>query len=403
MAFEGWIERSIDELKERVHASLVVELWNGRRIAFAEPARVTLRLSNPDAARSLAEADLATLGEAYVEGQIEIDGPMREAIRAAEAIARRGRGYRPGRLPRILNRHSRVRDAEAVRYHYDVSDDFYALWLGREMVYSCAYFRTGEEDLDTAQAQKLEHLCRKLRLRPGQRLLDVGCGWGGLVRHAARHHGVDATGITLSANQHAWANARIAADGLGARCRVLLEDYRDHAPGEGYDAVASVGMFEHVGLKNLPLYFSTLHRLVRDGGLVMNHGITAVDPESREVGLGGGAFIERYVFPHGEIPHLGLVLATMGAAGLEAMDVETLRLHYAKTLWHWSDALEARLDAARAIAGERRARVWRTYLAGCAHAFERNWVTIHQVLAVKSGDPAHNPLPWTRDWIYAEG
>ena len=174
-----------------------------------------------------------------------------------------------------------------------------------------------------------------------------------------------------------------------------------YVPGEGvYDKIASIGMFEHVGLKNLPLYFGAIQRLLVDGGVVLNHGITSIDPESRAVGLGAGEFIDKYVFPHGELPHLSLVVREMGASGLEVMDVETLRLHYAKTLRHWSDRLEASLDKARAFAGDKRLRIWRTYLAGCAHAFERDWVSIQQVLAVKAGDAKSNPLPWTRDYIY---
>ena len=219
-------------------------------------------------------------------------------------------------------------------------------------------------------------------------------------RWAAKHYGVDATGITLSRNQHALATERIKAEGLADRCRVLLQDYRD-VPGEGvYDKIASVGMFEHVGLKNLPLYFGIIRRLLKDGGVVLNHGITSVDPDSRSVGLGAGDFVERYVFPHGELPHASLALREMAAAGLEVMDIETLRLHYAKTLWHWSERLEANLDTALGFAGARRLRIWRAYLAGCARAFEQRWVSIHQMLAVKTGNPTANPLPWSRDWIY---
>ena len=300
----------------------------------------------------------------------------------------------------VLRRHSKQRDAEAIRYHYDVSNDFYALWLDRNMVYSCGYFKSGDEDIHTAQEQKLDHICRKLRLRPGDKLLDIGCGWGGLVRWAAKNYGVDATGITLSRNQHALASERIKADGLSDRCRVLLQDYRD-VPGEGvYDKIASVGMFEHVGLKNLPLYFDVIRRLLKEGGIALNHGITSVDPDSRSVGLGAGDFVEKYVFPHGELPHASLALREMAAAGLEVMDIETLRLHYAKTLWHWSGRLEANLERAQEYAGEKRLRIWRAYLAGCAHAFEQSWVSIHQMLAVKSGNPTTNPLPWSRDWIY---
>ncbi|HUK04048.1 MAG TPA: class I SAM-dependent methyltransferase [Burkholderiales bacterium] len=399
MLFDSLIEKKLAELQSRGELPLAIELWNGRRYAPAGRPSVTLRVARQASLRRLRRADLAALGEAYIEGDLDLEGPIEEALRAAEALARRWAGDAEGRLPRF-GAHTRRNDRDAIHYHYDVSDDFYRLWLDRRMVYSCAYFKTDADDLDLAQQQKLDHICRKLRLAPGERLLDIGCGWGGLVLHAAERYGVDATGITLSENQHALANERIRAAGLADRCRVLLQDYRD-MPGEGaFDKIASVGMFEHVGLRNLPAYFGIIRRLLADGGVALNHGITSVDVDSREVGLGAGEFVEKYVFPHGELPHLSLVVREMSAAGLEVMDVETLRLHYARTLREWSRRLEANLEAARALAGEKRARIWRLYLAGCAHAFERGWVTIHQVQAVKSTDPARNPLPLTRDYLY---
>ena len=399
MLLESRVRKIIGELSGKVQLPIALELWNGERYDLSPSPTVTLRIPSAGALRYFIKPNLAKLGEAYVEGHLEVSGPISDALRAAEGLARNLGESGAGRLP-VLRRHSKQRDAEAIRYHYDVSNDFYALWLDRNMVYSCGYFKSGDEDIHTAQEQKLDHICRKLRLRPGDKLLDIGCGWGGLVRWATKHYGVDATGITLSRNQHALASARIRVDGLENRCRVLLQDYRD-VPGEGvYDKISSVGMFEHVGLKNLPLYFGVVHRLLKDGGIVMNHGITSVDPESRSVGLGAGDFVEKYVFPHGELPHASLALREMSAAGLEVMDIETLRLHYAKTLWHWSERLEANLERAREYAGDKRLRIWRAYLAGCAHAFSQRWVSIHQMLAVKTTDPTNNPLPWSRDWIY---
>lgn len=399
MFFQANLERKLAKFGAQGGLPLAVELWDGRRIELGGEPTVTLRVPRSSALRKLANLDLATLGKAYVEGDLDLIGPIDVALRAAAALARRAGSSVEGRLPRLA-RHDRARDADAIRFHYDVSNDFYRLWLDARMVYSCAYYREGGETLEAAQEAKLDHICRKLRLAPGERFLDIGCGWGALVMHAAKRYGADATGITLSENQHALASERIRAAGLQDRCRVRLQDYRD-VVGEGlFDKIASVGMFEHVGLKNLPLYFATVRRLLADGGIALNHGITAADPDSREVGLGAGEFVEQYVFPHGELPHLSLVLRELSAAGLEVMDAETLRLHYARTLAEWSRRLEANLEAARRHAGEKRTRVWRLYLAGCAHAFEQNWVTIHQVLAVKSSDPARNPLPWTRDYMY---
>ncbi len=398
---EARIEKMVGEFRAGASVPAAIELWNGKRYDLGRQPTVTLRLPGPTALRYFVNADLAKLAEAYIEGHLEVTGPMAEAMRVAEGLAMHWGPARKGRLPAFFrSAHSKTRDAEAIRYHYDVSNDFYALWLDARMVYSCAYYRTGAEDIATAQEQKLEHICRKLMLKPADRLLDIGCGWGALVMHAAQRYGARAVGITLSKNQHALANERIRAAGLEDRCEVRIQDYRD-VPGEGvFDKIASIGMFEHVGLNNLPKYFGAIRRLLADGGIVLNHGITSVDPDSRAVAMGGGEFIEKYVFPHGQLPHLSRVIREMGAAGLEVMDSETLRLHYAKTLQQWSDRLEANLEKAEAFAGARRLRIWRTYLAGCAHAFERGWVSIQQVLAVKSGGPERNPLPWTRDYMY---
>jgi cyclopropane-fatty-acyl-phospholipid synthase len=397
---EARIAKMVGEFRAGASLPAAIELWNGKRYPLGERPTVTLRVPSAASLRYFVNADLAKLAEAYIEGHLEVDGPIAEAMRVAEGLATHWGKARKGHLPSLFNLHSKRRDAAAIRYHYDVSNDFYALWLDRRMVYSCAYYRDGSEDIDAAQEHKLDHICRKLRLKAGDRFLDIGCGWGALVMHAAERYGVRATGITLSQNQHALANERIRAAGLQQRCEVRMQDYRE-VPGEAqFDKIASIGMFEHVGLKNLPVYFGAIRRLLADGGSVLNHGITSVDPDSRAVGMGGGEFIEKYVFPHGELPHLSLVVRGMGAAGLEVMDCETLRLHYARTLRQWSDRLEANLDQAKSYAGEKRLRIWRTYLAGCAHAFERGWVSIQQVLAVKSEDASVGRLPWTREWMY---
>jgi cyclopropane-fatty-acyl-phospholipid synthase len=329
-----------------------------------------------------------------------VEGPVLEIIRVGEGLARAAQSTTVPRFWRPRRHHSKRLDAEAIAYHYDVSNEFYGLWLDQQMVYSCAYFRTGDEDIHTAQSQKLDHICRKLMLKPGERLLDIGCGWGALIRWAARHYGVDATGITLSRNQHELARERIRREGLEGSCRVLLQDYRDH-PGEGvYDKIASVGMFEHVGIRNLPEYFGVIRRLLKDGGWVMNHGITAMDVDNAWVGLGAGEFIERYVFPHGELPHLSLVAREMSAQGFEVADVECLRRHYARTCQLWAERLEGNHLTAKALAGERRYRIWLLYLAGCAHAFEHNWVSVHQVLGAKPPAGGRSVQPWTREHMY---
>jgi cyclopropane-fatty-acyl-phospholipid synthase len=394
------VENALSNLKH-IQAPLRVVLWDGRRIDFSDEPRVTVRLNEASAAAALARPNLLTLAEAYIEGRADLEGDMVEAIRSAEALARSANRtlFDYSGAPA---RHSRSVDRDSIRHHYDVSNEFYALWLDPRMVYSCAYFRGEDDSLEAAQLQKLDHICRKLRLAPGERFLDIGCGWGALVIRAAEKYGVEATGITLSENQHRFANERIRAAGLEGRCRVLLEDYRDHAGEGAYDKVASVGMFEHVGLRNLPVYFGAVHRLLREGGLFMNHGITAANTANRSVGMGGGEFIGRYVFPNGELPHLHLVTRDMSDQSFEIHDVECLRRHYAKTLALWSRNFEDRLAQAVAASDERTARIWRLYLAGCAHAFGEAWVSIYQILASKPAASGRMELPLTRDWMYRD-
>ena len=400
MFWQSPVDSALSKLKQNVQAPVRLVLWDGREVSLSDNPRVTLRLKGSEAASALAHPSLLTLAEAYIEGHAELEGDMREAIRTAEAIAARTGNRTLFDAGPTRARHTKSIDREAVRHHYDVSNEFYALWLDRRMVYSCAYFRNEVDTLEQAQVQKLEHICRKLRLSPGERFLDIGCGWGALVIHAAQKYGVTATGITLSENQYRLANERIREAGLQERCRVLLEDYRDHAGEERYDKIASVGMFEHVGLNNLPVYFGVVKRLLRERGLFMNHGITTSDVASRSVGMGAGEFIGRYVFPKGELPHLHVVTREMSAQDFEVHDVECLRPHYAKTLDHWSANFERRLDDAIAASSDKIARIWRIYLAGCAHAFEQRWVSIYQILGSKQTHPGRTELPLTRDWMY---
>ena len=401
---EKQITRYLENLSSRQPLPLRVELWGGRRVEFGPAPEVTLRLNGARAARHLLNASLAGLGEGFVDGEIDVDGPIRSVIAIAEAISRDGdqSGGR-GTLPKWLARHTRQSDRSAIEYHYDVSNEFYSLWLDPQMVYSCAYFRDGTEDLATAQSNKLDHICRKLMLAPGDHLLDIGCGWGALAIHAARNYGASVVGVTLSTNQYELARERVRAAGLQDRVEIRLQDYRD-VPGEGsFDKVSSVGMFEHVGLKHLRGYFDTIARLLKPGGITLNHGITSSDTESRSVGLGAGEFIDRYVFPDGELPHVALAISELSAAGLELTDAESLRRHYARTLWFWSDGFEANLARARELAGERRARIWRVYLAGCAHAFAHGWINIYQLQAIKprgDRDSAFSPLPLSREYLY---
>lgn len=375
------------------------------KVGDAEPLnlgrdpRVTLVIRDPGLLQSLAEPSLDLLGEAFIEQRLDVEGPILEVIEVADRISQALLGDQPS-TPPPRSAHDKALDAEAIAYHYDLSNDFYRLWLDPDMVYSCAYFHQDSDTLAQAQQQKFEHLCRKLRLREGERLLDVGCGWGGLARYAARHFGVQVTGITLSKAQLELGRERVAQDGLASQIDLRLLDYRD-LPGEAvFDKIVSVGMFEHVGLANLGQYFQILYRQVRPGGLVLNHGITARHVDCRPVGRGAGTFIGRYVFPHGELPHLSTAIAEMSDQGLEVVDVESLRLHYARTLERWSANLENRLAEAAQVVPDRALRIWRIYLAGCAYGFWHNWMNIHQILAVRPLDDGSHQLPLTRADIY---
>lgn len=364
--------------------------------------RVRVTVRSPRALVAFFNPSMGRLARHYVERDIDVEGDPREIVRMGEALSTTpiSRGIR---LPRLRGwaRHTRLFDRKAISHHYDVGDDFYSLWLDPRRVYSCAYFRRADDTLDVAQEQKLDLICRKLMLQPGERFLDIGCGWGALVMWAAQHYQVHATGITLSRNQYDYARARIREAGLGHLCEVRLLDYRDAPEGEPFDKIASVGMFEHVGRKNLPVYFAKIHRLLRPGGLVMNHGITLNAPEQEQLGSGIGEFIDDYVFPGGELTQLAQVIDAMAAQGLECWDVENLRAHYARTLWHWVERLDANRAAAQAAVGERLFRVWRIYLAGSAHAFERGWLAIHQVLAGRPFANGSLGVPQTRERIYA--
>jgi cyclopropane-fatty-acyl-phospholipid synthase len=415
---------------ERTYA---VRYWDGTVDAPGDRPRFTIVVKSPGALRRmfLPPSELK-LGEGYVRGDVDIEGDLEAAAALGVALERRlgsrrvlMRGVRKllalprdadraavrrrrDGLWRIGRRHSRGRDRAAVRSHYDVGNDFYALWLDRSMVYSCAYFPTGSEDIDAAQMAKLEHICRKLRLAPGERLLDIGCGWGGLVRYAAAHYGVEALGITLSERQAELANERIRADGLERRCRVEVRDYRDFAAGVTFDKVVSVGMFEHVGRAQLPTYFREAARLTKPGGLFLNHGIVRAPERERGVMRRvrrllwqEGKFIERYVFPDGELVPLAEAVRNAEQAGLETRDVESLREHYALTLRQWVARLERQREAAVRLVGEETYRVWRLYMAASAQAFASGRISLAQVLLARPDREGRVRVPATRADLYA--
>jgi cyclopropane-fatty-acyl-phospholipid synthase len=431
---EGTLEEKTRHVLSEIFAGCAldkvgVRLWSGAMWPDEQRRDAVIALNHPGAlGRMFLPGTEVGLAEAYLDNDFDIEGDIEAAFEVGDFLLGRlddwkkklrlggllirlpeGNGssimQRAARqlLPRIRGKpHSPARDRRAVRFHYDVSNDFYQLWLDRRMVYSCAYFKSPSDPLDVAQEQKLDYICRKLCLRAGQRLLDIGCGWGALVIHAAKHFGVHAEGITLSDPQAEWGRARIAEAGLGNKAKIELRDYRQIAAEdcELYDAIVSVGMAEHVGRERLPDYFAAAHRALKPGGLFLNQAIgddiiaRPGKPESF-----GGSFIEQYVFPDGDTPPLPIILSAAESSGLEIRDVENLREHYVLTLRHWLRGLEAYHDEALRFVDEATYRVWRLYIAGSAHGFRSGHIAVHQTLLAKLGPSGQTNLPLTRsDW-----
>ncbi|MGH8093052.1 MAG: class I SAM-dependent methyltransferase [Chthoniobacterales bacterium] len=412
--------RLLDEIFDQSSDTVGVRLWNGKVWPDDAPRPATLVLQHPGAlAKMFSAGTEAGVAEAYIYNDFDIEGDIDMVFDLADGLLVRlgdwkeklklaglllglphgGPRQPSGVLPHLTGaRHLPERDREAVTFHYDLSNEFYRLWLDRRMVYSCAYFESPDESLDKAQEQKLDYLCAKLRLLPGQRLLDFGCGWGGLILHAAEHFGVHGTGITLSQRQADLARERIRAKELHETVEVRVCDYRDLSKeAEKYDAAVSVGMAEHVGREQLPNYFAIARSLLRPRGVFLNHAIgEGVIPRPDNT---AGSFIDRYVFPDGDIPPLPIMLGAAESAGFEIRDVENLREHYALTLRHWLRRLEARRDEALAFVSEETYRIWRLYLAGSAHGFRRGRLAVYQTLLTNLDESGSGNLPLTRrDW-----
>ncbi|HUX27224.1 MAG TPA: cyclopropane-fatty-acyl-phospholipid synthase family protein [Terracidiphilus sp.] len=391
-----------------------LRLWDSSSWSSShdQPAACTLVLKNPKALASLvARPSEVTLGEAFIHGDLDVEGDLFSAFSVVEHLFNRPRGLNRlvvesaaeklvglGRWLRHGGEHSQRRDRASIAYHYDQPVEFFAPWLGASFVYSCAYFRAPGEALDVAQEQKLELICQKLRLQPFERFLDIGCGWGSLVLHAAQRHGAQAQGITISREQAETARRRIGQAGLGQLCAVELRDYRGLEDGrQPFDKIASIGMFEHVGLKRLPEYFGIAYRMLRPGGVFLNHGIARSDTSP----IRQSSFIDRYVFPDGHLVTLSQALAAAESQGLEVRDVENLREHYELTLRCWVEGLRRNAETLRSLVSSTTYRIWLLYMAGAAAAFHRGDIGVYQVLLSRP-DRGLSHLPLTReDWYSA--
>jgi len=402
------------QLLKDYKGSASVRLWNGETVAGHADDPSTLDIRNPAVVRNLiVSQDIMTLAEAFLTDDVDVEGPIEGIFDLVDFIQQHGPRHRQRWLAgwKAVGLPSRYRAKEtnkirakramrhntraSIGHHYDVSNEFYRLWLGPEMVYSCAYFHDSSQSLEQAQRDKLDYICRKSRLVPGQRLLDIGCGWGALVIWAAKHYGVTAHGITLSRQQYEYARDRIQQEGLTERVTVALCDYRELSGAARYDRIVSIGMFEHVGVHQFPLYFSKVCELLKSDGLFLNHGITN-DAGWRNTPI--TQFVNRYVFPDGELARIGEVNQAMEAAGFEVIDVENLRPHYALTCRHWVRSLEQASERAHELTSDMTYRVWRLYMAGAAHYFQQGSLRLYQVLAGVADTPWR--LPLRRDGLY---
>ncbi|GMR21118.1 MAG: C17 cyclopropane fatty acid synthase CfaB [Gammaproteobacteria bacterium] len=375
---------------------IAIRLWDGALAHGTFNAHCTVIFREPGALRDLIlHRNLLRLADSYLTGAIDVEGDLESLFALKTHLANLDLSlgaklqllHQALRLPVRsrsdsahkwhMNRNVHRNCRSSIAHHYDVSNDFYRLWLDPEMVYSCAYFKSVDQSLADAQQDKLDYLCRKLRLEPGQTLLDIGCGWGALALWAARHYGVQVHGITLSQEQQRLAQERVHAAGLEEQVRIELLDYRDLPEHAQYDRVVSVGMFEHVGVKNFPTYFGTVRRVLKPSGLFLNHGITS---ENGWQHTPQTSFMNRYIFPDGELARISDVTAVMERAGFEILDVESLRRHYALTLRHWVRALESGRDKAIRHSSEKTYRLWRLYMAGCAFHFDEGGIGLQQVL-----------------------
>jgi len=431
--FDNAKQLTLHVLDELIPHSLTgdvgIRLWDGTMWPDDKPRRTIITLNHPGSMRAMfLGANEVALGEAYLNNDFDIDGIAEDVFPLANSISlletstwkkvhalwelmhlpahsnghidsnghKNGQGHHRAQLRG--KPHSVERDKAAVAFHYNVSNEYFALWLDKRMIYSCAYFKDEDTTLDEAQERKLEHICRKLSLQRGETLLDIGCGWGGMIMYAAKHYGVQATGITLSEEQLKYAQQRICEEGLENQCKVELRDYREIEGHEQYDKLVSVGMVEHVGKSMLPTYFKQAYSLLKPGGKFLNHGIGCIDDGTTS---SKSTFVDKHVFPDGELAAINEMLRAAETNRFEVRDVENLREHYARTLRKWVQRLERNYDKAVQMVDEKTYRVWRIYMAGSAYGFRSGSLDLYQSLLCKTLPGGKSNMPLTRDAWYA--
>jgi cyclopropane-fatty-acyl-phospholipid synthase len=395
------MKRSLVNLAKQMHCAdpdtgFTFEFWDGEAIAYGNHPEMILRFRSKDAAKQLLCTGFLGFGEAYMAGDLEVEGDLQDLLRLGFSIEFDKHNLSFWQkvcflLHQFNTRNTMSRVGHNIAYHYDLGDDFYALFLDKTMTYSCGYFDNETDSLEQAQLNKYEHICRKLALKPGEKLVDIGCGWGGMLIYAGQNYGISGLGNTLSSNQHESAKTRIRELGLQDRIEVVLADYRQ-ITGE-FDKFVSIGMFEHVGKEFIPVYMQTVSKLLKKGGTGLLHTI-GKDAESPS-----DAWIMKYIFPGGYIPNLAEIVGEMGRAGFSIMDVENLRFHYGYTLDQWANNYEKNLEKVRGMFDESFARMWRLYLHASSAGFKYGSSRLYQILFSKG---LNNELPLTRKHLYQD-
>lgn len=398
------IIKTLNSIFSKSNKKFNIEFWNKEIISYSDNPKFTLKFLDKDVfIQLITNPNIMSFAKAFIDKKIDVEGDIFEAIKLKDDIA----NIEISNKDKITlffktvsshNIHTKEKDKQNISYHYDISNDFYNLFLGNTMMYSCAYFKQNDYNLDTAQQNKMEHICKKLRLKQGDKFLDVGCGWGSMIIYAAKKYNVIATGVTISEEQYKYVKQRIKEEKLEDKCFIELKDYRDIKGKELYDKIVSIGMFEHVGIKNLPDYFEHIRKLLKNNGIFLNHGITI--KKDTKLSKNEGEFIQKYIFPGGELKNIGYIVDVMEDIKFDIVDVECLRQHYYKTLVCWVKNLESNKQKAIKLTNEHTYRTWLLYMIGCAINFEQDCISVYQVLLTKQRKRFNFITPLTREYMY---